>query len=245
MTMKEAGASHANEKHEAASPMRVPVQFSTARFESRPWSHVHTSPSAGVTGVVNVQTEKDINQRMVNMDLMRQCAPRPDMSHSGHNIQDTKQKILLRVLDAALKASHTPPRGRCGSPEMAAQCSARASLLECKATYFLLPYHTVDAGTTESTASSSATFRSKISTAPTSRSASSPRHTRCAGPLPPTSRVLDASLNSLPSLQVDELVRNAEAAGKAPKVSAHHQGPLGTREAFHQESPHRTRVSGP
>ena len=30
---------------------------------------------AGVTGVMNVQTDEDIHKRQVNMELMKQCRP--------------------------------------------------------------------------------------------------------------------------------------------------------------------------
>lgn len=67
---------------------------------------VETMKAAGVTGVVNVQTEKDIKQRMVNMDAMRRDYEEAGIELCHVPIEDFHGADLAKRVKGAAHAVH-------------------------------------------------------------------------------------------------------------------------------------------
>ncbi|EKX37347.1 hypothetical protein GUITHDRAFT_116460 [Guillardia theta CCMP2712] len=105
---------------------------------------VERMKAAGVTGVVNVQTQKDIMQRMVNMDLMRGLYHEQGIEFRHVPIEDFNGQDLAERVKFAAKATHELvelAKSRGQEPRVYIHCTAGMGRAPATACVYLVWKH--------------------------------------------------------------------------------------------------------
>eukprot|EP00287_Rhodomonas_sp_CCMP768_P003405 CAMPEP_0196728442 /NCGR_PEP_ID=MMETSP1091-20130531/9111_1 /TAXON_ID=302021 /ORGANISM="Rhodomonas sp., Strain CCMP768" /LENGTH=515 /DNA_ID=CAMNT_0042071181 /DNA_START=105 /DNA_END=1652 /DNA_ORIENTATION=+ len=105
---------------------------------------VQTMKEAGVTGVVNVQTEKDIRQRMVNMDAMRSAYNEAGIELCHVPIEDFHGADLTKRVRDAAHAVHylsEKAKGEGKEPKVYIHCTAGMGRAPATACIYLVWKH--------------------------------------------------------------------------------------------------------